>query len=125
MARIGRPAVQTYVSPIAALLDHFLGAIVTRLTQRLQPPQPELVDIAVVRLNVVADRRRNDQTALGAASRAAWPLTAEAQQPANLPTILGSASNPKANGSPPLGSGNRQPRELRHCGGRNKYATSA
>ena len=84
MTRIERPAVQTYVSPIAALLDHFLGAIVTRLTQRLQPPQPELVDIAVVRLNVVADRRRNDQTALGAecAQRVRQQLMAPEPRPA-------------------------------------------
>ena len=57
MPRIERPPVGPNVRTVAALLDLFLGAIVTRLTQRLQPPQHEFVAIAVVRLNVVADCR--------------------------------------------------------------------
>ena len=66
MAWIQRPTIGPNVEPIAPLLDHLLAAVVTRLAQRLERPEPELVDVAAVRLNVIADRSGFDNAALEA-----------------------------------------------------------
>ena len=66
MPRIERPPVQPDIGAISAQLGITFGAIVTRLAERLQLAGPEPIDVAAVRLNVVADCRRNDQPALEA-----------------------------------------------------------
>jgi hypothetical protein len=64
VARVQRPTVEADIGVIAARLHETLGAVVTRLAQRLERPEPELVDITVVRLDVIVDGRRLDDPAL-------------------------------------------------------------
>ena len=64
MARIQRPTIETNIRPVSALLNEPLRRIVTLLAQRLKRPEPEPVDVAVMRLNVIADLRRSDDAAL-------------------------------------------------------------
>src|SRR5262245_29415222 len=45
-------------------LDKPLRAVVTLLAKRLERAEPEFIDVAVMRLNVIADRRRCDDAAL-------------------------------------------------------------
>ncbi len=66
MPRIQRPAVEADVAPIAARLDVVLCRHVTVLAQRLQFAKPELVDVAAVRVDVIADRCCRDDAALHA-----------------------------------------------------------
>jgi len=66
MPGIERPPIRADVETVAALLDQFLGAVMTRLARRLQLAEPELLDVAVVRLNVVTDGRRLDDATLEA-----------------------------------------------------------
>ena len=61
--RVERPAVEPDVGAVAAPLDKALRAIVTMLAERLERTEPELVDIAMVRLDMVADRRGHDDAA--------------------------------------------------------------
>jgi hypothetical protein len=66
MSRIERPTIETNVRAEPALLDKPLRRIMALLTQRLKRPEPELVHIAAVRLDVIADGRRRDDAALEA-----------------------------------------------------------
>jgi hypothetical protein len=107
--RIERPAIKTNVRPIPALLDEPLRRIVAFLAKRLKWPEPELVHIAMVRFDVVADRRRRDDVALEAKftqrmfeelvpsnsspARRAVPLI-----PLRLPATHGSNYHPLAEG---------------------------
>jgi hypothetical protein len=60
MIRVERIPVKPDVRTVAALLDQPLCAVVTVFAERLQLTGPELVDIAVVRLDVIADCRQRD-----------------------------------------------------------------
>jgi hypothetical protein len=64
MARIERPAVKADIRAIAARLDVLFGPVVARFAERLKWSEPERVDVAAVRLDVVADLRRRNATAL-------------------------------------------------------------
>jgi hypothetical protein len=64
--RIQWPAVEADVAPIADRLDVVLGRHMAVLTERLSLAEPELVEVAAVRLDVIADRRRRDDAALHA-----------------------------------------------------------
>jgi hypothetical protein len=64
MPLIERQAVEPNVGTIAARLNETLGAVVARLAERLERPEPELVDVTVVRLDVIADRCRFNTTEL-------------------------------------------------------------
>jgi hypothetical protein len=66
MAPIEWPAVESNIGTVPTDLDVALGAIVTPLAQRLKWPVPELVEIAMMRLDVIADRRWFDNARLGA-----------------------------------------------------------
>jgi len=66
MPGIKRPTIKPDVRPISTLLDDLLGAVVTRLAQGLKRPKPELIDVAVVRLDVVTDDRRLNDAAFEA-----------------------------------------------------------
>ena len=57
MTRIQRPAVGTDRVIKAAVLGELLAAVVARSAQGLQLSAPELVNVAVVRVNVVGDLR--------------------------------------------------------------------
>jgi predicted metal-dependent HD superfamily phosphohydrolase len=48
------------------LLDEPLRGVVTFLAERVEGAEPEFVDVAVMWLNVIADRRRRDDGALQA-----------------------------------------------------------
>ena len=61
--RIERPAVRSDVETITALLDDLLSAVVARLAQRLKRPEPKLIHVTVVRLNMIADGSRLDNAA--------------------------------------------------------------
>jgi hypothetical protein len=64
MARAQRPAIQADIGMETACLDEALRTVVTRLAERLERAEPEFVDIAVMWLDVIADFRRRDDTAL-------------------------------------------------------------
>jgi hypothetical protein len=66
MARIQRPAIETNIRPKPARLDQPLCGIVATLAERLEGPEPEFVDVAMMRLDVIADLRRRDDAALEA-----------------------------------------------------------
>jgi hypothetical protein len=66
MPRIERPTIQANVGAEPSLLDQPLRRIVALLAERLKRPKPELVDVAMVRLNVIADGRWGDEAALEA-----------------------------------------------------------
>jgi hypothetical protein len=66
MIRVERIAVEPDVAAITVQLDLTLSAVVTGLAQGLQLAQPELVDVAVMRLDVIADGRGLDDAALRA-----------------------------------------------------------
>jgi len=69
MPRIDRPTINADVRAKAVHLDKPLRAIVTSLAERLERAKPEFVDVAVMWLDVVADFRRRDETALVGACR--------------------------------------------------------
>ena len=71
MARVGRPAVDANVQTESAQIDVTLGAVMAELAERLKRPEPELVHVATMRLDMIADRRRLDNAALEA-ERAQW-----------------------------------------------------
>ena len=73
MARVQRPPIKANIRPIPALLDEPLRRIVALLTEGLKRAQPELVHVALVRLDVIADLRRGDDAALEAVL-AQWML---------------------------------------------------
>ena len=66
MARVQRPAVEANIRAKPTYLDKPLGAVVTRLAQRLKWPEPEFIDIAAMRLDMVADLGRGYDAALQA-----------------------------------------------------------
>src|SRR5262245_42519632 len=64
MARVERQSVKANIRTIATRLDEALRAVMTLLAQALKRAKPEVIDIAVMRLNVSADRRRCDDASL-------------------------------------------------------------
>jgi hypothetical protein len=61
--RVERPTIEPDTRAETARLDEPLRAVVTRFAERLEWTEPELIDIAVMRLDVIADRRRLDDAA--------------------------------------------------------------
>src|SRR5436190_8248207 len=66
VARVQRPTIEPDVGTITARLHETLGAIVARLTEALKRTKPKLVDVAVMWLDVIADCRWRDDSALQA-----------------------------------------------------------
>ena len=66
MARVERPSIWTNVAGVSAIFDELLVGVVTRLTERLQLAKPKLIDIAVMRLDVISKRRWRYNSALQA-----------------------------------------------------------
>jgi hypothetical protein len=61
MLRVKRPSIQTNIGPEPPRLEKSLRAVVTWFAKRLERTEPELIDVPVMRLDVIADfRRRND-----------------------------------------------------------------
>jgi hypothetical protein len=81
MARVKRPAIEAYIRAKPADLDNSLRGVVTMFAEAYERAEPKLVDVAVVRLNVIADCRRLDDA----------PLQAERAQRMFLKLVL---SNP-------------------------------
>jgi hypothetical protein len=65
MARVERPAIKTNIRAKPALLDKPLRRVMA-LAERLERPQPKPVPVAMMRLDVIADRRWRDDAALEA-----------------------------------------------------------
>ena len=66
MPGVSRPAILPYVGPEAPVLLVLLTAFMARPAQRLQLAQPELIPVALVRLDMVSDHSAHDQTLLQA-----------------------------------------------------------
>ena len=66
MARVQGPPIQADIGAETACLDEPLRAVVTSFAKRLERAEPELIDVAAMRLDVIADFRRRDDTALEA-----------------------------------------------------------
>jgi hypothetical protein len=66
VARVQRPAIKADIRPKTTQLDEALRAVVTRFAERLERTEPELVDVAMVRFDVIADCRRGYDAALEA-----------------------------------------------------------
>ena len=66
MLRIERPAIEANVGTIPALLDKPLRAVMARLAQTLKRPQPKLIHVTTMWLDVIADLRWGDDAALKA-----------------------------------------------------------
>jgi len=66
MPRIQRPSIRPHLRPIPTNLDQPLRRVVAALAQAYERAKPEFVDVAVMRLRVIANRRRLDDTALEA-----------------------------------------------------------
>jgi hypothetical protein len=66
IARVQRPPVQAYFRAETVQLDEPLRGVVTMLAERLERTEPELIDIAMVRLDMVTDRRGHDDAAFQA-----------------------------------------------------------
>jgi hypothetical protein len=64
MARVERPAIQADIGAETACLNEPLRTVVASLAERLERAEPEFVDVAAMCLEVVADFRRRDDTAL-------------------------------------------------------------
>ena len=64
MARVERPAIEANIRAKAADLDKSLRGVVATFAEAHERAEPELVDVAVMRLNVVADCRRLDDAPL-------------------------------------------------------------
>ena len=71
MIRVERIAIKPDVAAITVQLDLALSAVVTGLAQGLQLAQPKFVDVAAMRLDVIADRCGLDDAAL-CAVRTEW-----------------------------------------------------
>jgi hypothetical protein len=84
MARVERPAVQANVVAEAARLDEPLRGVVATLGQAHERAEPELVDVAMMRFDVIADCRRRDDGALEAVRahrmRLSWSLRMRCQR---------------------------------------------
>jgi hypothetical protein len=66
VARVQRPSIEANIGTETARLDKPLRTVVTPLAERLERAEPELVDVAVMWLDVIADFRCPDDTALEA-----------------------------------------------------------
>ena len=60
VAGVQRPSIQADIGAESVQLDESLPGVVTLLAKRLKRTEPELVDVALVRLDVIADCRRRD-----------------------------------------------------------------
>jgi hypothetical protein len=66
VVRVQRPSIEANIGTETARLDKPLRTVVTPLAERLERAEPELVDVAVMWLDVIADFRCPDDTALEA-----------------------------------------------------------
>jgi hypothetical protein len=66
MARVQWPAIKPDIGTETTRLDEPLRAVVTWLAERLERAEPEFVDVAAMRLDVIADCRRRDDAAIHA-----------------------------------------------------------
>jgi hypothetical protein len=64
--RVERPTIQSNAGEVAASLDKPLSAVMTPLAERLERTEPESVDIAPMRLDVITDLCRPDDASLQA-----------------------------------------------------------
>ena len=64
MIRIEWPTIEPDIRAKTARLDEPLSAVMTSLAERLEWTEPEFVDIATMRLDVIADCRGHDDAAL-------------------------------------------------------------
>ena len=62
MVRVERPPIEADIGTETARLDEPLGAVMTPLAQRLKRPTPKLVEIAMMRLDVIASLARQCQS---------------------------------------------------------------
>jgi hypothetical protein len=66
MVRVQRPPIEANIGAETARLDEPLRTIVAVLAQALKRAKPKLVNVAVMRLDVIADGRWLDDASLGA-----------------------------------------------------------
>jgi hypothetical protein len=66
MVRVERPSIQADIGAEPVQLDKSLRGVVTFLAKRLERAEPEFVDIALMRLDVITDLRRRDNALLQA-----------------------------------------------------------
>jgi hypothetical protein len=66
VARVERPAIETHIRAKPADLDKALRGVVATSAEAHERAEPEFVDVAVVRLDVVANCRRLDDAPLQA-----------------------------------------------------------
>ena len=66
MARVQRHAIKANIGAETVRLNEPLRGVVAALAQALERTEPEFVDVAVMRLDVIADCRRRDDSALQA-----------------------------------------------------------
>jgi hypothetical protein len=64
MLWVERPTIESDIRTKTARLDEPLRAVMTPLAERLEWTEPEFVDIATMRLDVITDRRRRDNASL-------------------------------------------------------------
>ena len=64
MARVERPAIEAHIRAKAADLDKPLPRVVAAFAEAHERAEPEFIDVAVMRLNVIADCRRLDDAPL-------------------------------------------------------------
>jgi hypothetical protein len=66
MARVQRPPIQADIGTETVLLYELLRGVVTLLAKRLKWAEPELIDVTMMRFDVIANCRRRDNGALQA-----------------------------------------------------------
>jgi hypothetical protein len=64
MIWVERPTIESNIRAKTARLDEPLRAVMTSLAERLERPEPEFVDIAPMRIDMVADSRGHNDAAL-------------------------------------------------------------
>ena len=64
MARVERPAIEAHIRAKPADLDKPLPGVVATFAEAHERAEPEFVDVAVMRLNVIADCCRLDDAPL-------------------------------------------------------------
>jgi hypothetical protein len=64
MVRVERPSIRANIGPEPTQLEKSLRAVVTPFAERLERTEPEFVDVAAMRLDMVADLRRRNDAAL-------------------------------------------------------------
>jgi hypothetical protein len=62
VVRVERPTIESDAGVVAASFDKPLRAVMTPLAERLERTEPEFVDIPPMRLDVITDLRRRDNT---------------------------------------------------------------